>query len=57
MASNATKRSGKKYRDEHKKIGLCVRCTKPARPGRVTCEDHKGYWQRPGRKWKKQEIK
>ncbi len=56
MASNATKRSGKRYRDNHKKIGLCVRCPRPARPGMVTCgKCGKSYKSKP--KWKKQEVK
>lgn len=29
-----------KYRDEHKRAGLCVDCNREAEPGRIRCRHH-----------------
>jgi DNA-directed RNA polymerase subunit RPC12/RpoP len=42
----------KNYRERHKKLGLCIKCSEKVLPGHVLCKRHLNYQKECNRKFK-----
>ena len=57
MSLNSSRKGGQRYREKHKKLGLCSKCNKKAKPGKVDCKKHSTHKKKNYRlTWKYQKT-
>ena len=57
MSLRSSRKGGQKYREKHKELGLCSKCNKKTRPGKVDCKKHAIHGEKnKERKWKYQKT-
>lgn len=58
MSLSSSRKGGQRYREKHKKLGLCSKCNRKAEPGKVDCRKHSTHGKKNNKRvWKYQKLR